>query len=268
MQPCSKAKAKKLLKTMQRNIRELFRGKTPRSIYSIPFPADLRLLVLGPHPDDFDAIGVTLHFFKENGNPIEVGVVRTGSGVEDAYCSHATVDEKITIREKEQQRSCRFFGLPDACLTFLDLEQHHRANPQVAGESRDLLAAFILSRQPDFVFLPHGNDKNSSHQKMYALFKQIVFQCGYPVVSFLNRDPKTIAMRVDLYAEFDRDQAEWKAELLRFHDSQQQRNLHRRGHGFDERILNVNRRSANELSLAAEYAEAFELEFHNELMTG
>ena len=256
------------MKTKHKNIRELFGGKKPRSIYSIPFSADLRVLVLGPHPDDFDAIGVTLNFFKGNGNPIEVGVVRTASGVEDSYCSHTTHGEKIRIREKEQRRSCRFFGLPDACLTFLDLGQGYGANPQAAVEKRDLLAEFILSRQPDLVFLPHGNDKNISHQKMYALFKQIVLQAGYPIVSFLNRDPKTIAMRVDLYAEFDKEQAEWKGELLRFHDSQQQRNLNTRGHGFDDRILNVNRRSARELSLAAEYAETFELEFHDMLMTG
>jgi LmbE family N-acetylglucosaminyl deacetylase len=43
------------------------------------------MLALAPHPDDFDAIGVTLKHIRRNGNPIEVGVVRTGSGVEDSY---------------------------------------------------------------------------------------------------------------------------------------------------------------------------------------
>jgi hypothetical protein len=51
--------------------------------------------------------------------------------------------------------------------------------------------------------------------------------------------------------------------MLRFHDSQHQRNLRTRGHGLDDRILEVNRSVARELSLAHEYAEAFEVELHN-----
>ena len=190
---------------MQTNLREFFGGKTPRSIHSIPVPADMRILVLGPHPDDFDAIGVTLRFFKENGNAIDVGVVRTGSGVEDSYCHRATHAERIRIREKEQQRSCRFFGLPDACLTFLDFEGNPGADPEATDEKQDLLGEFILSRRPDIVFLPHGNDTNSAHRTMYAFFKGIASRAGHPIVAFLIRDPKTIAMRVDLYTEFDKE---------------------------------------------------------------
>ena len=70
-------------------------------------------------------------------------------------------------------------------------------------------------------------------------------------------------MRADFYMPFGPDQANWKAELLRFHDSQHQRNLRTRGHGFDDRILEVNKKIARELSLEEEYAEAFELELHN-----
>jgi hypothetical protein len=64
---------------------------------------------------------------------------------------------------------------------------------------------------------------------------------------------------------FGQEEADWKAELLRFHDSQHQRNLHTRGHGFDDRILDVNRAIALELSLPCEYAEAFEIELYNVL---
>ena len=59
---------------------------------------------------------------------------------------------------------------------------------------------------------------------------------------------------------FGQREADWKAELLRYHDSQHQRNLRTRGHGFDERVLAVNRRIARELSLDDEYAEAYEVE--------
>ena len=40
----------------------------------------------------------------------------------------------------------------------------------------------------------------------------------------------------------------------------QARNLATRGHGFDERVLTLNRRIAEDARLAAPYAEAFELE--------
>jgi len=88
--------------------------------------------------------------------------------------------------------------------------------------------------------------------------------CAKPIsVDSTNRDPKTIEMHTDLYMPFGQEEAEWKGELLRFHDSQHQRNLRTRGHGFDERILAVNREIARDLALAHEYAEAFEVELYN-----
>jgi hypothetical protein len=42
--------------------------------------------------------------------------------------------------------------------------------------------------------------------------------------------------------------------------SQHQRNLNRRGCGFDERVLRINRQIAESLGLHGQYAEAFELE--------
>jgi len=89
----------------------------------------------------------------------------------------------------------------------------------------------------------------------------VALEAGYPLVAFLNRDPKTIQMRCDVYLGFGETAAAWKAELLRFHRSQHQRNLNQRGYGFDERILGVNRHSAEACSLEARYAEVFELEF-------
>jgi hypothetical protein len=67
-------------------------------------------------------------------------------------------------------------------------------------------------------------------------------------------------LRPDIYTAFGEEDAQWKAQLLRFHDSQQQRNLNTRGHGFDQRILDTNRQIARELGLQAPYAEAFEVE--------
>jgi LmbE family N-acetylglucosaminyl deacetylase len=219
------------------------------------------VLVLAPHPDDFDAIGVTLRFCQRNGNAITVGVARTGSGVEDSYCSLPTLAVKEAIREKEQRASCRFFGLSESSLTFLDLARHERDQPLESPVNVERLAEFILPRRPAIVFLPHGNDTNSGHRRMYSMFKQVVERADFPVIAFLNRDPKTIAMRDDVFMPFGEEEARWKATLLRFHDSQHQRNLNTRGHGFDERILSVNRQAARKLAIREEYVESFEVEF-------
>ncbi len=77
-------------------------------------------------------------------------------------------------------------------------------------------------------------------------------------------DPRTIATHTDFYMPFGPQEAAWKAELLRCHDSQQQRNLRSRGHGFDARILDANRAAARDLGRGCEYAETFECESRRE----
>jgi hypothetical protein len=197
-----------------------------------------------------------------------VGVAHTGSGVQDSYCSPPTLEVKAAIREMEQRRSCRFFGLPDASLAFLHLEEDATVQPIASPKNLRLLRDFVLPHRPDIVFMPHGHDTNAGHQRMYYMFQQVALEAGYPLAALLNRDPKTISMRMDLYTAFEQEEAAWKAKLLRCHDSQQQRNLNTRGYGFDERILKVNRQIARELELSDEasfgaaFAEAFELELY------
>jgi hypothetical protein len=97
---------------------------------------------------------------------------------------------------------------------------------------------------------------------MHSMFCQVARDFGYPLRALLNRDPKTVRMRGDVFMGFGEETAAWKRELLRFHRSQQHRNLSQRGYGFDERILKVNRQSAETCSVDAPYAEVFELEFY------
>ncbi len=248
---------------MDSELTALLTGDGPRAFPDLSLPDSLRILVLAPHPDDFDAIGVTLRFLFRNGNSIEVGVVRTGSGVEDVSGAGLTPEDMASIRECEQRNSLRFFGLPDRCLTFFPLTYDAEGQPVDKLPRPSDVESFVSAKSPDIVFLPHGNDTNSSHRAMHELFTQIAKRSGKPVAAFLIRDPKTVEMRTDLYVPFGQEEAEWKAELLRFHDSQQQRNLRTRGHGFDKRILDVNKRIAADLSLDTEYAEAFEVELHN-----
>jgi len=248
---------------MEEDLRTFVLEGTPGAIPELSLPDTLRLLVLAPHPDDFDAIGVTLRFLSRNGNSIDIGVVRTGSGVEDSYRLGLTRADKADLREREQRRSLQFFGLPENRLTFLPLANDTEDQPVKSPENCAALEAFVMEKAPDIVFLPHGNDTNSGHRVMVSLFRQVARRSGRTLAAFLNRDPKTIEMRIDLYMPFGQDEADWKADLLLFHDSQHQRNLHTRGHGLDERILNENRAIARELSLDDEYAEAYEVELYN-----
>jgi len=234
--------------------------KRPLSIRTVDFSPLLKILSLGPHPDDFDAIGVTMRFFIDNGNRIHVGVLRTSSGVEDSYLSPATPEMKAALRDEEQRRSCRFFGLPEECLTFIDLEQDEEAQPTDTPNNLNRLRDFIGFLEPDFVFLPHGNDTNNGHRVTYAMFRRIADDADYPMAAFLNKDPKTIHMRIDCYTAFAEEEALWKRQMLRFHDSQHQRNLHTRNQGFDERILSMDKQTAQELGVDQPYAEAFEIE--------
>jgi len=235
----------------------------PVSFHSLAISKSLPVLVLAPHPDDLDAIGVTARYLLENGNPLHVVVATAGaSGVEDEYCSPPTVGAKAEIREAEQRASCQFLRLPETQLTFLRLEEDQTGHPVQNRVSTDRVRQQLLSRRPSLVFLPHGHDTNLGHQRIYAMFRQVARKAGYPLAAFLNQDPKTIQMRCDVYLGFGETAAAWKAELLRFHRSQHQRNLSQRGYGFDERILRMNRHSAQSCSMQAPYAEVFELEFY------
>ena len=78
-------------------------------------------------------------------------------------------------------------------------------------------------------------------------------------LALLVRDPKTLDMNLDLVTPFNQEEAEWKAEMLRCHASQHERNLKSRGYGIDERILQANREIAAEIGGEDDYAEGFEI---------
>jgi len=217
--------------------------------------------VLAPHPDDFDAVAVTLRHFRDNGNPIAVAVATGGaSGVEDGFRGATSDTAKVAFREEEQRASCRLFGLPEALLNFLRLREGSDGHPLDSAENFALVRDWLVAQQPDLVFLPHGNDTNDGHRRCYDFFRRTALAEKLTLVACLNRDPKTIAMRDDLITAFGAEEAAWKGELLRCHQSQHQRNLHTRGHGFDDRIFNVNRQFSAALGCGAEFAETFELE--------
>lgn len=219
----------------------------------------LRILVLAPHPDDFDAIAVTLRYFHQHGDKIHLAVLTNGaSGVEDGFADAVADEQKMHLREAEQIASCELFGLSRREVQFLRLPLDDNGNPFLDDANHQVIRSCLQQHQPDLVFMPHGNDSNITHQRTYALFRAIAMQDKLRVLAVLNQDAKTVAMRSDLYILFDEKTAQWKAQLLRLHASQHQRNLNTRGHGFDERVLAINRQAGAPFDAA--YAEVFELE--------
>ncbi|RBA24527.1 LmbE family N-acetylglucosaminyl deacetylase [Herminiimonas fonticola] len=234
----------------------------PLNLRQLSLPSPLTIVVLAPHPDDFDAIAATLQFFHQRGDALHLAVLTTGvSGVEDGYAGAHTDADKAALREQEQTASCAFFGLPVERVSFLRLPPDEKGNPRLDTANHESIRDYLLQRKPDLVFMPHGNDSNVTHQRTYALFRAVALAENLQLWAVLNQDAKTLAMRTDLVTTFDAATATWKAEMLRLHQSQHQRNLNTRGHGFDERVLTINRKSALVLNLDdAEYAECFELE--------
>ena len=109
--------------------------------------------------------------------------------------------------------------------------------------------------------LPHGDDTNAGHRRTFAAFRQMAATARNHVLGLYQRDPKTIKLRVDAYLSFDESESQWKRQMLRFHRSQQERNLEQRGSGLDDRILALNARTAAELQIDDSYAEGFQVEF-------
>lgn len=231
-----------------------------RNLVTAGWPGGLRVAVLGPHPDDFDVDAVTLKHLQNCGAEISVAVLSGGlSGVEPTYCPRERMAE---TRRAEQRKSCGLFGLPEAALHFLPLEEDADTEPMDSDANRKLVAAWLLPLRPDLIFLPHGHDQKGGHRNVYSLLRDIVAAHSLACIAMLHRDPKTVAMKTDAFTPYDQSSAFWKAALLRCHDTQQQRNLNTRGIGLDERILAVDRAVAEQLKLHEPYAESFEVEFH------
>jgi LmbE family N-acetylglucosaminyl deacetylase len=245
---------------MHTHASDLFPEHRPLLLPDLELPARSTVVVLAPHPDDFDAIAVSMRYLHRQGHEIHVAVLTSGAnGVEDGWNGARCMEEKKALREAEQRASCGFFGLPMDRLVFLRLWESTDAqlNDQAGNEA---LRTYLHARRPDLVFLPHGNDSNRTHRRTYETFCSIATADVLHVHACLNRDAKTSSMRADLYMYFGEEEAAWKAQLLRFHRSQHERNLRSRGQGFDQRVLDVNQRAAADAGGLMPYAEVFELQ--------
>lgn len=234
---------------------------TPRpvNLALLPVPSGLRIWILAPHPDDFDSIGLTLHHFFQQQADLFLDVVSaSSSGVKHGFCADDSPSTRAKQREWEQQESLRFFGLAPDHVRFLRLSEDEGGDPLENDEHESALEQRFQCISPHLVFLPHGNDTNLGHQRTFRMFSRIFHKGAHEIITFLIRDPKTLEFTTDAFFSFSEEQAHWKAALLRHHQSQQSRNIHQRGYGFDERILQVNRAIAKDLRLVHPYAEAYE----------
>jgi len=242
----------------------------------VRLPAEGKVLVIGPHPDDPECVAITCRLLMHSGCEIWYTIISMSpSGVEDRYAKKRGNDnsvsldkKKIEIRRMEQTSAAEMFGLTQGRLTFLGIEETKELN---SPENFTRMKDHLESVAPDIVIMPMGNDSNQTHAWVYEVFrkcaKEITLKKEKPVIALYNEDPKTIKMRRDLFVLFGEESGDWKRTLLRVHASQQQRNIRSRGIGFDERILGMNhlsyRRLQERLSTAddsAKYAEVFQIE--------
>ena len=234
--------------------------EVPIDIANVQWNRSLRLLVTAPHPDDFDAISVTLRRMVQAGHTLFAAVAQTGSGIDPIYGAGMNQQDRTALRNREQESSFKFFGIEPSHYQILALENEPDDQVAYSQDNIAVLEGIVREIKPDVLFMPHGNDTNRAHRDMCRMMQDIAKRMDWPIALMLNSDVKTVEMRKDVYTAFDREEAAWKGELLRHHDSQHQRNLRVRGHGFDDRVLMLNERTAKGLGLSAPYAESFEIE--------
>ncbi len=222
-----------------------------------PLPGSGRALALAPHPDDPDAIAVTLGLLAQGGWHLTWTILtRAWSGVQDDFVG-PSVEAKAKLREAEQQAAARLFGLPEEHLLFLRLADDSRGDLAETDSNRQRLFSFLHELAPDLVLLPAPEDTNRTHRLTYRWFAEWANAASHPVVALGNEDPKTTSFRADFQVIFGADTAAWKANLLECHRSQSSRNRATRGITFAERILGVNRACPG-LS-RGQYAERFQV---------
>jgi LmbE family N-acetylglucosaminyl deacetylase len=243
------------------SLSEIATGSPPVPFEALDIPNTWTVVVMAPHPDDFDAIACSLNLLHQRGNAVFVEVLTSGaSGVEDSFCAPSTKEAKESIREQEQRDSAVLFGLRPERVRFLHLLEGMDGSPLDNAENARTVFDSLQKIRPDLIFMPHAHDSNAGHRRCYRMVKQAVAKLGISGFLFLNEDPKTITIVPSVFTGFGKEEADTKGGMLLCHRSQQQRNLNTRGHGFDERILNFNRSIATRLGIRTEFAEAFEIE--------
>lgn len=222
-----------------------------------PLPGSGRALALAPHPDDPEAVAVTLHLLAQGGWEVSFAVLTSAwSGVQDSFVGPSR-EAKGRVREQEARAAAALFGLPEERLTFLRLRENDAGEVVPDEGNRGGLFAFLDRVSPDLVLLPWRDDTNRTHQRTYQWLAEWAPGAGHRVIALGIRDPKTTGFRADLRVTFGEEAAAWKAALLECHSSQSARNMATRGYTLADRILAVNRAEPGEVG---PYVERFRVE--------
>lgn len=253
----------------------LFMGCSPAGRRWIGPPGGGNVLALAPHPDDPDAVAVTLKMFHYAGCRIRYAVAgRAHGGVTDKYAedkarqrgdSPTDLQEyKAALRRREQTESAELAGIVDGEVVFSQAAAEDESGDMLhCLANARILRRLLREQDPDIVLMPFGADTNDGHVALFQLFSELAAPLAAererPLLALYSRDPKTTAIEQQLVVPFDEDAASWKASLLRCHRSQQQRGLELRGYGLDERILKLN--SAIQAELRSTLIEPWKDEF-------
>jgi len=186
---------------------------------------------------------------QAGGATIHVAVDRSGSGIDDSYCLPPTLEVKAAIREESSGAVVAFSACrrpPD----FLRLEEDDEAQLIDSPRNADLLRALLASLRPVWSSCRTATTRTPVTSGWRPCFAASLRKRDTPSQRFSIEIEDHQPADGHLHCVREED-AQWKAQLLRFHDSQHQRNLHARGHGFDERILDTNRQIAQDLACGA-----------------
>ncbi|MEA1997635.1 MAG: hypothetical protein U9N45_08335 [Gemmatimonadota bacterium] len=238
-------------------------------------PDNGRVAALGPHPDDPESVAITSRTMASEGCRVSYVIdCLSPSGVTDGYALEAArrtglkpVDDlgphKKELRRAEQTASAKLAGFVEEPPVFLELEEDKRGSMIASEANARTIGGALAAIDTDIVLLPHGEDTNIDHALNWRYFRESAMRLaatrGRPLVGLYNRDPKTVRMTEMLVVPFDEEAARWKGELLKTHRTQHERNLEQRGHGFDYRILDLNRETWQRLKaqINAPWTEGF-----------
>jgi len=119
-------------------------------------PADRRVLVVSPHPDDAPiSLGGTMAVLAAQ-NRLVTAVMSTGHR---SFIYGTQRDERIAIREAEVTKESRILGVEPRFLRL----PFYDANYDVTEADIAAFSALLAELDPDWVFLPHKGDAHPAH---------------------------------------------------------------------------------------------------------
>ncbi len=158
-----------------------------------PLAGTGRALALAPHPDDPDAVAVTLRLLARGGWEVSWAIVTSGcSGVQDAFAGSLHARKSRGARGGTggigtPLRSARGTAALPAAGRGCDGELAETA------ENRMRFDAALRKLAPALVLLPCGADTDPTHRRVFTWFHDWMCNWPHPLTALYNEDPKSLA---------------------------------------------------------------------------